>query len=138
MANKSFAESILTPVVSIVCTAAICITGAACVNKVVKSDSVDGVAISDESRDAYMTEAEAAKYLGIEESRLVILRKNLKKLEGAYMSYAYVEDGKDVEVIMYQKDKLDDVMEDLMKDSNAINFKYLEEALAKADKGSKK
>lgn len=136
MSNK-FTDSILTPVVSIVCTAAICITGAVCVNKVIKNDAQSNVSISAESEDAYLTEAEAAKYLGLDEARLVILRKNLKKLEGSYMSYTYTENDKEVQVIMYQKDKLDKAMQDLMKDSNSINFKFLEEALAKAEKAEK-
>lgn len=138
MADKSFAESIIKPVVSLVCTAAICITGAVCVNKVINNGAdKDGVSISAENDDAYLTEAEAAKYLGLDESRLVIMRKNLKKLEGAYMAYSYVEDGEEVTVVMYQKDKLDDIMEDLMKESGSVNFKYLEEILAKAEKADK-
>lgn len=133
MANKSLPELLIKPVVSIVCTAAICITGAVCVNKAIKNDAEANVSISAESNDAYLTEAEAAAYLGISENRLAIMRKDLKFLEGAYMSYGYVEDGKNVQVVMYQKDKLDEVMEDLMKDKGSINFKFLEEALAKAD-----
>lgn len=126
-------KSIITPVVSIICTAAICITGAVCVDKVIKKDEGACTSISAESEDAYLTEAEAAKYLGIDESRLVIMRKNLKKLEGSYMIYSYVEDGKDVSVVMYQKAKLDAAMAVNMKDSNSINFKYLEEVLSKSE-----
>lgn len=140
MANKSFPESLIKPAVSIVCTAAICITGAVCVNKAIKGNTAASpeatsapVSISSESNDAYLTEAEAAAYLGLDEGRLVIMRKQLKYLEGTYMCYSYVKDGNDVEVVMYQKEKLDDVMADLMKKSNSINFKYLEEALAKAE-----
>ncbi len=132
--SKSVKESIITPVVSLVCTAAICITGAVCVNKAVNKNA-DGVSLSAASEDAYLTEAETAKYLGIDESRLVIMRENLKMLDGAYVAYTYVgEDGKDVEVVMYQKAKLDKVMADFMKDRHSVNFKYIEEALAKAEK----
>lgn len=137
MADKSFKETIITPVVAIACTAAICITGAVCVNKAIKGSSTaaapETASASSANDDAYLTEAEAAAYLGLDEGRLVIMRKQLKYLEGTYMSYSYVKDGNDVEVVMYQKEKLDDVMADLMKKSNSINFKYLEEALAKAE-----
>ncbi|MCQ2479879.1 MAG: hypothetical protein MJ120_04485 [Clostridia bacterium] len=140
MANKSVLEKIITPAVSLVCTAAICITGAACVSKVVNKDKKDGnVSISAQSEDAYMTEAEAAAYLGIDEARMMIMRKNLKYLEGTYIDYSF-RDGKDgmTEVVMYQKAKLDSVMAELMKDKNTINFKYIEEALEKAEENAAK
>lgn len=140
MANKSVLEKIITPAVSLVCTAAICITGATCVSKVVNKDKKDGnVSISAQSEDAYMTEAEAAAYLGIDEARMTIMRKNLKYLEGTYIDYSFKgEDGEITEVVMYQKAKLDSVMADLMKDKNTINFKYIEEALEKAEENAAK
>ncbi len=130
-------KSIITPVVSILCTAAVCVTGAVCVDKVVKNDELVSSSISQESKDAYLTEAEAAEYLGIDAGRLAIIRKNLKKLEGSYMIYSYVEDGKDVEIVVYQKDRLDAAMANYMKNSNSVNFKYLEEVLAKNEKAKK-
>lgn len=140
MANKSVFEKIITPAVSLVCTAAICITGAACVSKVVNKDKKDdGVSISAQSEDAYLTEAEAASYLGIDEARLSIMRKNLKYLEGTYIEYSFKgDDGEMTDVVMYQKAKLDSVMVELMKDKNTINFKYIEEALAKAEENAAK
>ncbi len=136
--NNSVLKTIIKPAVSLVCTAAICITGAVCTNKVInKGTSDDGVSLSAANSDAYLTEAEAAAYLGLTESRLTILRKNLKKLEGSYMIYSYAEDGKDVEVVMYQKAKLDEIVAKLMGDRNSVNFKDLEEALAKAEKAEK-
>ncbi len=139
MANKSVFEKVVAPAVSLVCTAAICITGAACVNKVVNKGKDDGVYISAQSEDGYLTEAEAAKYLGIDEARLAIMRENLKYLEGSYIEYTFKgDDGEMVEVVMYQKAKLDSVMADLMKDKSTINFKYIEEALEKAAKTAEK
>lgn len=147
MSSKITPESLIKPVVSLVCTAAICITGAACVNKALKNDTApaepvpvaeSAPAVSAENDNAYLTEAEAAKYIGIDAGRMAIMRKNLKMFDGAYMFYSYVgEDGKQVEIVMYQKDKLDSVMEKNMKDKGSVNFKYLEEALEKAEKAKK-
>ena len=139
MANKSV-STFIKPAVSLICTAAICITGGVCATKAInKNADKNGVSLSATASDAYMTEAEAASYIGVDEGRMTIMRKNLKYFEGAYMKYSYAGDkGEDVEVVMYQKAKLDEIMSNLMKDKSNLNFKYLEEALAKVGKDDAK
>ena len=99
-------KTIISAVVSVICTAAICITAFLCVNNYKKETA----AVSND----YMTEAQAAEYLGISENHLTIMRKNLKYLEGSYIVYSYVDDNdKDVSVCMYSKDELDKAVEKL-------------------------
>ena len=117
-------KTIISAVVSVICTAAICITAFLCVNNYKKETA----AVSND----YMTEAQAAEYLGISENHLTIMRKNLKYLEGSYIVYSYVDDNdKDVSVFMYSKDELDKAVEKLMSksSSSSINFKYIEDAI---------
>lgn len=117
-------KTIISAVVSVICTAAICITAFLCVNNYKKETA----AVSND----YMTEAQAAEYLGISENHLTIMRKNLKYLEGSYIVYSYVDDNdKDVSVCMYSKDELDKAVENLMSksSSSSINFKYIEDAI---------
>ncbi len=119
-------KTIIKCIVSVLCTVALCVTIFVCTNN---NDSAN-------TYSDYMTEAQAAEYLGISESRLEIMRKNLKYLDGAYITYSYVEDGKDVTVYMYSKEALNDTMAELMADNakKSINFKYLEEILAEQGK----
>ena len=117
-------KTIISAVVSVICTAAICITAFLCVNNYKKETA----AVSND----YMTEAQAAEYLGISENHLTIMRKNLKYLEGSYIVYSYVDDNdKEVSVCMYSKDELDKAVEKLMSksSSSSINFKYIEDAI---------
>lgn len=117
-------KTIISAVVSVICTAAICITAFLCVNNYKKETA----AVSND----YMTEAQAAEYLGISENHLTIMRKNLKYLEGSYIVYSYVDDNdKDVSVCIYSKDELDKAVEKLMSksSSSSINFKYIENAI---------
>ena len=112
-------KTIIKCVVAILCTIAICVTVFLCTGK------------STETAPDYMTEAQAAEYLGVSAERLEIMRKNLKYLEGAYVSYSYEENGEVVTVYMYSKQALNDTMAELM-DSEAkknINFKYIEQIL---------
>ena len=133
-------KTIITSIVSVICTAAICITAFLCVGKALKPQpDADAAAIakSESEAPAYMTEAQAAAYLGIEESRLTILRKNLKYLEGSYIVYTYANDsGEEESVCIYSKAQLDKAIVKLMSDSktSSFNFKYLEEALKEAEK----
>ena len=118
-------NSIIASVVAIICTAAICITAFLCVNNYKK----DSAAVA---TGEYLTETEAADYLGISEKHLKIMRENLKYLEGSYIVYSYVDDNdKDVSVCMYSKDELDKAVEKLMSksSSSSINFKYIEDAI---------
>lgn len=129
-------KTIISAIVSVVCTIAICVTVAVCVNSSKpEATATSPVAIGSTDDAAYLTEAQAAQYLGLTEARLVMLRKNLKYLEGSYMEYVVPgENGAEVSVVMYSKDGLDKAITKLMSDSktNYINFKSLEQVLNKA------
>ncbi len=119
-------KTIIKSVVAILCTVALCVT----------------ISLSTKTTDTtkeygdYMTEAQAAEYLGISEKRLSIMRVNLDYLDGAFMSYTYVENGEDITVHMYSKQALNDTMAKLMADNGKrnLNFKFLEEILDKQEK----
>lgn len=121
-------KTIITSVVAILCTLAICITYAV---KAPKSND-NAVSVSDNSN--YMTESEAAKYIGVTDEVMQMMRENLKYFEGAYMSYAYTdENNKEVNDIIYNKTALDDAVKKLMSsDTHALNFKYIQESLNKS------
>ncbi len=120
-------KTIIKSIVAILCTIAICVTIGVVFADNSKSEEVYG---------DYMTEAQAAEYLGITEERLAIMRVNLDYMDGAFMVYSYVEDGEDVISYMYSKQALNDVMAKLMADNGkrSINFKILEEVLAEQEK----
>ena len=121
-------NTIIASIVAILCTVAICVTYS--VSNA--SGKAKTTSVSETADSEYMTEKEAADYLGVSEDVMVMLRVNLKKLEGSYMSYTYTDDSnKEVTVVMYNKTKLDSSIEALMKDSNALNFKYVQESLNK-------
>ena len=118
-------NSILASVVAIICTAAICVTAFLCVNNYKK----DSAAVA---TGEYITESEAADYLGITEKHLKIMRENLKYLEGSYIVFTHTNDkGEDVTECVYSKTELKEAVSKLMSDSatNKINFKYIEQAL---------
>lgn len=119
-------KTFITSVVAVLCTLAICITYAV---KAPKADVSAAASSADSSN--YMTEAEAAKYIGVTDEVMQMMRENLKYFEGAYMSYAYTDgDGKEVNDVIYNKSALDDVVKKLMSsDSHALNFKYIQESL---------
>lgn len=118
-------NTIIASIVAVICTAALCLTFIFAGGK----SNAEPAAASD---DKYVTESEAAEYLGISEEVVQMLRVNLKKLEGSYMSYTYTDEaGKEVTKIVYDKDKLDDAVAALMKDTGALNFKYIQESLKK-------
>ena len=118
-------NTIIASVVAVLCTIALCITLGA------KLPKAETTAVADSK---YVTEQEAAEYLGVTEDVMTMMRDKLKFFEGSYMSYTYVDDkGKEVSVLVYDKEALDDVMDKLMKDQNKLNFKYIQEA----DKASK-
>lgn len=112
-------KTIIKCAVAVLCTVAICVTIFVCTGK------------SGETTPDYMTEAQAAEYLGVSAERLEIMRKNLKYLEGAYVSYSYEENGEVVTVYMYSKQALNDTMAELMDNEGRknINFKYIEQII---------
>ena len=113
-------NTIIASIVAILCTAAICTTYA------VKSPAkkADSAVSSDTT---YMTEAEAADYIGVTDEVMKMMRENLKSFEGAYISYYYTDaEGKEVNDIVYNKAALDKAVEKIMKDQGALNFKYIQ------------
>lgn len=113
---------ILLCIVAILCTVAVCVTYACC-NPARKNVN---------SKDVYISEQEAAEYLGINENLMVLMRDKLKYFEGSYMSYTYLDSNKKpVTIIVYNKTALDKSMADLMNKNNTLNFKYLQEVYEK-------
>lgn len=114
-------NTIIASIVAIICTVSICVTYAA----KSPSNKKDTSAYS----SAYMTETEAAEYIGVDEEIMKIMRVNLKSFDGAFVTYYYTDSkGNEVENVVYQKDALDKAVEKIMKDQGALNFKYLQEA----------
>lgn len=113
-------NTIIASIVAILCTAAICTTYA------VKSPAkkADSAASSDTT---YMTEAEAADYIGVTDEVMKMMRENLKSFEGAYVSYYYTNaDGKEVNDIVYNKAALDKAVQKIMSEQGSLNFKYIQ------------
>ena len=114
-------NTIIASIVAILCTAAICTTYA------VKSPAkkADSAVSSDTT---YMTEAEAADYIGVTDEVMKMMRENLKSFEGAYVSYYYTNaDGKEVNDIVYNKAALDKAVQMIMSEQGSLNFKYIQE-----------
>lgn len=114
-------NTIIASIVAILCTAAICTTYA------VKSPAkkADSAVSSDTT---YMTEAEAADYIGVTDEVMKMMRENLKSFEGAYVSYYYTNaDGKEVNDIVYNKAALDKAVQKIMSEQGSLNFKYIQE-----------
>lgn len=113
-------NTIIASIVAILCTAAVCVTLA------VKAPTQSEAAVKD---NTYMTETEAAEYIGVTEEVMQLMRKSLKSFEGAYVSYYYTNaEGKEVNDIVYNKSALDKAVEKIMQDQGALNFKYIQEA----------
>ena len=113
-------NTIIASIVAILCTAAICTTYA------VKSPAkkADSAVSSDTT---YMTESEAADYIGVTDEVMKMMRENLKSFEGAYVSYYYTNaDGKEVNDIVYNKAALDKAVQKIMSEQGSLNFKYIQ------------
>lgn len=114
-------NTIIASIVAILCTAAICTTYAV-KSPAKKADS----AVSTDT--TYMTEAEAADYIGVTDEVMKMMRENLKSFEGAYVSYYYTNaDGKEVNDIVYNKAALDKAVQKIMSEQGSLNFKYIQE-----------
>lgn len=121
-------NTIIASIVAVLCTAAICVTYA------VKSPAGKNTSAVT-SDTTYMTESEAAEYIGVTDEVMKMMRENLKKFEGAYVSYYYTNaDGKEVNDIVYNKAALDKAVEKIMSEQGALNFKYLQEVQNTEDK----
>lgn len=116
-------NTIVKSIVAVICTAAICVTMALTLPKSSGNTTATG--------KEYMTASETAEYLGITEDVLEILRTDLKKLEGSYMTYTYLNDkGESVTEIVYQKSAVDSSIKALMDEAGAINVEFLQEKSA--------
>ncbi len=127
-------NTIISSVVAIVCVAALCITYAVAGKNTNTADSAvnaqtNPAAVSAAAaNDDYMTEDEAAAYIGVPTDIMQMMREKLGYFKGAYMSYIYLDaDGKEVKSIVYNKDALNDAVAKLSKDTGALSFKFLQE-----------
>ena len=115
-------NTVIASIVAVLCTAAICVTYAVKSPANVKETS----AVATDT--TYMTQAEAAEYIGVTDDVMKMMREKLKSFEGAYVSYYYINaEGKEVNDIVYNKAALDKAVEKIMKDQGALNFKYIQE-----------
>lgn len=113
-------NTIFASIVAILCTVAVCVTLA------VKVPTGNTKTAND---NTYMTETEAAEYIGVTEEVMQLMRSSLKSFEGAYVSYYYTNaEGKEVNDIVYNKAALDKAVEKIMQDQGTLNFKYIQEA----------
>lgn len=122
-------NTVIASIVAVLCTAAICVTYAVKSPANVKETS----AVATDT--TYLTEAEAAEYIGVTDDVMKMMREKLKSFEGAYVSYYYTNaEGKEVNDIVYNKAALDKAVEKIMKDQGALNFKYIQEVTTKEAK----
>lgn len=114
-------NTIISCVVAILCVVALCITYAACTPK---ADDTSAVAVAYAD---YLSEEEAAEYIGVSAEIMQMMRVKLGYFKGAYMNYIYLEDGKQVESVVYNKEALNEAVEKLSKEVGALSFKFLQE-----------
>lgn len=115
-------NTIISCIVAILCVVAVCVTYAACT-----PDTQAEVTVTD-----YLTEAEAADYIGVTDEVMVMMRSKLGLFKGAYMTYIYLDaSGKEVTDIVYNKDALNEAVEKIMSEHGAYNFKFLQENTSK-------
>lgn len=122
-------NTILASIVAIICTAAICIT---CVMTFNASKKVDN-SLTPAAQAEYLSEADAAEYIGVTDEVMEMLRKDLKYFEGSYMTYSYNDaDGNLQTDVVYRKSSLDEAVKKYMDKTGALNFKYIQEQKAKS------
>ena len=120
-------NTIIASIVAILCTIAICVTYAVSTPKKADKAAVE--------YGQYLTEEEAADYLGVTDEIMQVMRERLKYLDGSFIKYTYVDDnGKDVTILMYNKDKLDAKIAEISAKTGSLNIKYIQEVLDKAEK----
>lgn len=119
-------NTIISSVVAILCVIALCVTYAV----TAKNNAVNtqGEAVEAAANSDYMTEAEAAAYIGVPENIMQMMREKLGYFKGAYMNYMYLDaDGKEVKTIVYNKAALNTEVAKLSKETGALSFKFLQE-----------
>ncbi len=111
-------NTLISCIVAILCVVALCITYASCTPKTENASDVP----------AYLTEEEAADYIGVTDEIMVMMRSKLGFFKGAYMTYIYLDaSGKEVTDIVYKKEALDKAVDEVMKENSALSFKFLQE-----------
>lgn len=115
-------NTIISCIVAILCVVALCVTYATCT-----PDTKAETVVAD-----YLTEAEAADYIGVTDDVMVMMREKLGLFKGAYMLYMYKDaSGKEVTDIVYKKDALNEAVDKMMEEHGAYNFKFLQENTSK-------
>ncbi len=110
-------NTIISSVVAIICVVALCLTYAFCTPKNETTEVIPD----------YMTEAEAADYIGVSDEVMLMIREKLGLFKGAFMTYTYTDkSGKEVTDIVYNKDALDKAVEKMMNEQGGLNFKYVQ------------
>ena len=118
-------NTIISCIVAILCVVALCATYAGC-TPATQSEAA-AVAV-----DEYLTEEEAAEYIGVTDEVMTMMREKLGFFKGAYMTYIYLDaNGNEVTDIVYNKTELDKAVKTLMADKNALSFKFLQEKTEK-------
>lgn len=111
-------NTIISCIVAILCVVALCVTYAVCTPSTKSATEVAD----------YLTEAEAADYIGVTDEVMVMIREKLGLFKGAFMSYTYKDaSGNEVTDIVYNKEALDEAVEKMMDEYGALNFKYVQE-----------
>lgn len=112
-------NTLISCIVAILCTIAICVTYAVSTPKKAETVKTDS---------GYVSESEAAQYIGVTEEIMKLMREKLKYFEGAYMTYIYTDDkGEEVTVVVYNKTALDKAVAKIMSDKSMLNFKYIQD-----------
>lgn len=133
--NKLSINTIVSSVVAVLCVAALCITYALSGKAPVETADDKDVTASPAAvsaaatNDEYMTEAEAAAYIGVPTDIMQLMREKFSYFKGAYMNYMYTDSqGKEVKTVVYNKAALNEAVAKLSKDVGALNFKYVQES----------
>lgn len=115
-------NTLISCIVAIVCVVALCVTYAVCTPATQNNKVFDD----------YLTEEEAADYIGVTDEVIVMMRSKLGVFKGAFMTYIYTDaSGNEVTDIVYNKEALDKAVEKIMSEHGAFNFKYLQEEATK-------
>lgn len=119
-------NTIISSVVAVICVAALCLTYAL-VGRNGSAEPADTVAAVAENTD-YLTEEEAAAYIGVPADIMQMMREKLGYFKGAYMYYMYLDaEGNEVKSVVYNKDALNDAVAKLSEETGALSFKFLQE-----------
>ncbi len=120
-------NTIISSVVAVICVAALCLTYAFVGRNDAAAEPAETIAAVAENND-YLTEEEAAAYIGVPTDIMQMMREKLGYFKGAYMHYMYLDaEGNEVKSVVYNKDALNDAVAKLSKETGALSFKFLQE-----------